>query len=215
MLARLRYRRQRRAYRDQLRRWNADGGDERFRYDYALSPESVVLDLGGYEGQWAWDLYARQRCRIHVFEPVTRFADAIGERFQNNSDVEVHAFALGARTRDETISVAGASSSIHKRKAERARIAFRDVADWFEEASIHDVALMKINIEGGEYELLERMLETDLVRRVSSIQVQFHYFIADAEARMERIQEGLAATHVPTWQYRFIWENWERREASG
>ena len=35
-------------------------------------------------------------------------------------------------------------------------------------------ALMKINIEGGEFELLERLLETRLISRIENIQVQFH-----------------------------------------
>ena len=81
MFERLRNRKQRRAYRAVLARWNADGGDTRFRFDYDLTPESVVLDVGGYEGQWASDLYARQRCQIRIFEPVREFAQLIDARF--------------------------------------------------------------------------------------------------------------------------------------
>ncbi len=214
MFERLRNRKPRKAYREVLARWNADGGDDRFRFDYELNPASVVLDVGGYEGQWASDLYARQRCRIHIFEPVREFADAITARFSRNPDISVHGFALGASNRQETISLAGASSSAHKRRQSQVDVEFRDVRDWFDETGIADVALMKINIEGGEYELLERMLETNLLARVLSLQIQFHYFVDDAEARMQAIQEQLAATHTPTWQYRFIWENWERNKAS-
>ena len=76
----LRRRRHRREYRRTVAQYYADGGDIRFRFDYELAPDSLVLDLGGYEGQWASDLYARQRCRIDVFEPVARFAAAIGAR---------------------------------------------------------------------------------------------------------------------------------------
>ena len=197
-----------------LARWNADGGDTRFRFDYDLRPESVVLDLGGYEGQWASDLYARQRCRIHVFEPVREFADFMTSRFSRNPDIEVHAFALGASNRTTTISIAGASSSTHKTKSSRVPAEFRDVSEWFAAAGLTDVALMKINIEGGEYELLERMLDEDLVARVAAIQVQFHNFVEDADSKMERIQQRLAATHTPAWQYRYIWENWQRKELS-
>ncbi|MGD2167953.1 MAG: FkbM family methyltransferase [Gammaproteobacteria bacterium] len=212
MFERFRNRRQRRAYREVLARWNADGGDARFRFDYALSPDSIVLDVGGYEGQWASDLYARQRCRIQVFEPIREFAEAISTRFAKNADVEVHAFALGASTRTDSFSLAGASTSAHKDRKSRVNVEFRDVKEWFDEASIDKVALMKINIEGGEYELLERMLDTGLTERVAALQIQFHYFVEGAEARMTAIQERLAATHSPSWQYRFIWENWERKD---
>jgi FkbM family methyltransferase len=213
MFERLKYRRQRRAYREVLAQWNADGGDERYRFDYDLHPDSVVLDVGGYEGQWARDLYARQPCQIHIFEPVRTFAESISHDFSGNPDVTVHTFALGSGNRNEIFSLAGASSSSHKKKQSRVEVEFRDVMEWFDTAAIDDVALMKINIEGGEYELLERMLECDLVRRVRSLQIQFHYFVDSAESRMQAIQEGLAKTHKPTWQYRFIWENWERNQS--
>jgi len=215
MFERLKNRKYRRAYREVLARWNADGGDARFRFDYDLTPTSVVLDVGGYEGQWASDLYSRRRCRIRIFEPVCEFAELIDRRFSRNSDIDVLAFALGANDRTETLSLAGASSSAHKVKQSRVNIDVRDVKRWFDEAALDDVALMKINIEGGEYELLERMLDTDLVQRVAAIQIQFHYFVENAEQRMSVIQDRLSATHRPTWQYRFIWENWERKETGG
>jgi FkbM family methyltransferase len=201
----------RRAYREMVQRYYADGGDVRFRFDYALEPDSVVLDLGGYEGDWAGDLHGRQRCRIHVFEPVQRFASAIRERFRDNPDIEVHALALGNGERTETIHIRGASSSLYKGRAEAEEIRFIDVADWFAASGIDEVALMKINIEGGEYELLERMIEAGLIPRVRDIQVQFHNFAPDAPERMAAIQQALALTHEPTYQYRFVWENWRRR----
>jgi FkbM family methyltransferase len=198
-------------YRSVVSRYYADGGDTRFRFDYDLTPDSIVLDLGGYEGQWASDLYARRRCLIHVFEPVSRFAADIRERFRDNPDITVHAFALGNGDRTETIHLRGASSSLYKGRAEAEEIRFVDVAAWLESAGIGPVALMKINIEGGEYELLERMIEADLAPRVRDIQVQFHNFAPDAPDRMAAIQQALARTHEPTYQYRFVWENWRRR----
>jgi FkbM family methyltransferase len=207
----LRRRRHRRDYRRTVRQWYADGGDTRFRFDYELSPDSLVLDLGGYEGQWASDLYARQRCRIDVFEPIASFAAAIAARFTRNSDIRVFAHALGASTRRETLSVHGASSSAYKEKSSKEDVQFVDVAQWFEEQRIASVRLMKINIEGGEYELLERMLECGLAARVDDLQIQFHNFSPDSAQRMSAIQRGLMATHEPTYQYRFVWENWQRR----
>ena len=210
----LRRRQHRREYRRTVAQWYADGGDLRFRFDYELTPDSLVLDLGGYEGQWASDLYARQRCRIKVFEPVPEFAAAIRERFRRNPDIEVFAFALGATPRRETISLGGASSSAYKSKAQKAEIEYVDVEQWFSTHGVDSVRLMKINIEGGEYELLERMIERGLTRRVQDIQVQFHNFSVDSAARMAAIQAALEATHVPTYRYRFVWENWRRRTDS-
>lgn len=203
-------RRRRRENPPMAKEWFADGGDNRFRFDYDLDENSLVLDLGGYEGQWASDLYARQRCRIAIFEPVTRFAENIAARFRKNSDIAVYACGLGATSRSESIYLRGASSSMNKKQTQSEQIKIVDVQQWFEEHNIETVQLMKVNIEGGEYELLERLVTTGLISRIDDIQVQFHNFVPDAAARMEQLQRAMRATHTPTYQYRFVWENWRR-----
>jgi FkbM family methyltransferase len=202
----------RREHRRNVRQWWADGGDARSRFDYDLGRNSLVLDLGGYEGQWASDIYARYRCRITVFEPVSAYAESIRARFRLNDDIDTCEFGLGASSRSETIYIRGAGSSTFGKKADAERIEIADVADWFRERNVDNVDLMKINIEGGEFELLERMLETDLIRRVRDFQIQFHNIAPDATQRMERIKQGLLATHDPGYQYKFVWENWTRKD---
>ena len=210
----LRRRRRRRDYRAMVKQWYADGGDDRFRFDYDLDETSFVLDLGGYEGQWASDLYSRHRCRIAIFEPVARFARNIAARFRKNGDIAVFPCGLGASSRVETIYLHGASSSTEKKQAQSEQIEIVDVRHWFEEHNIEAVQLMKINIEGGEYELLDRLVTTGLISRIDDIQVQFHNFTPDAAARMEQLQHAMRSTHTPTYQYRFVWENW-RKNADG
>ena len=94
---------------------------------------------------------------------------------------------------------------------QRITIRLADASRWFEkELAGRTVDLMKVNIEGGEYELLEHLIAKGLVPRIRNIQVQFHEdVIPRAARRMERIQSSLAKTHHLTWQERFIWENWE------
>jgi FkbM family methyltransferase len=206
--------RRKRAHRKENRRivreFYADGGDSRLRFDYVLTPDSVALDLGGFEGQWASDLYSRNRCKIHVFEPVAKFAEGIRQRFRNNADIEVHELALGGSNRTEQIHIRGASSSLYKQRAESEEIRFVDVAAWLQQARLGAIALMKINIEGGEYELLERMIETEQLDAIENFQIQFHNFTPDAARRMADIQHALRKTHEATYQYRFVWENWRR-----
>jgi len=63
----------------------------------------------------------------------------------------------------------------------------------------------------GEYELLEKLIETGLIGIFENVQVQFHDVAPDSHSRMERIQKALGKTHTPTYQYEFVWENWTRR----
>ena len=201
----------RRKHRRVLQQWWADGGDARFRYDYDLTPGAFVMDLGGYQGEWAAAIHARYRCRIAVFEPVAAFAASLRSRFEHSADVEVFGYGLGASSRTETIYLRGASTSMFRKRAEREAVRIVDVQAWFDEHRIGGVQLMKVNIEGGEFELLERLLETGAIARIANIQVQFHNVAVGSTRRMQRIQAGLRSTHEPTYQYTFVWENWVRR----
>lgn len=182
------------------------------RLDYPLGPTALVVDAGGYEGQWASDIFGRFACRVHVFEPVASFADRIGARFAHNPAIVVHREGLAGRTRTETIHLRANGSSIFGRaEGPGETIALRDVAEWWSAHHIEQIDLLKLNIEGGEYEVLERLLETGLVARVVAVQVQFHQTVPDAAARYEKIAAALAATHRLTWRYPWVWENWQRR----
>jgi FkbM family methyltransferase len=194
----------------ELKKWRLDGGDKGLRLNYDLTPDSFVLDIGGYEGQWASDIYSRYRCRIYVFEPVHEFAERIQKRFSRNPDISVLRLGLGGFSRKETISLCKDGSSIFRNSGNKQEIQIVDIAEWIKGQNIAGIDLMKVNIEGGEYELLERLVETGLIRAVKNIQVQFHKIAKDSGSRMERIQTRLRNTHHPTYQYRFVWENWAR-----
>ncbi len=192
------------------RRWIADRGDATRRLDYALRPESVVLDVGGYRGDWAEQMCARCACTVHVFEPVPEFADATRARLADWPRVHVHAFGLAGSTRTSAFAMAADGSSALRAGGER-RVELRAAAEVFAELGLGAVELMKVNIEGGEYELIEHLLDAGLIARIEHLQVQFHDFVPDARRRMRGLQQRLAETHALDWQYVFIWESWHRR----
>lgn len=192
-------------------RWFQDEGDTTLRLDYDLAADSMVFDLGGYEGQWASDIFAMYCCTIHVFEPVAEFAERIRQRFAKNDKVVVHQFGLSKANRMVQISVNRDSSSFYRRGDDLRDARMVRAADFINENNIGLVDLMKINIEGAEYELLEHLIDFQLVKRIRSIQVQFHDFVPNAEERMASIQNELKRTHRLSYQYLFVWENWTLR----
>ena len=191
-------------------RWVADDGDRTLRLNYSLGKQDLVLDLGGYQGQWSSDIFARYLCSIDVFEPVPQFADEISRRFASNPSIKVNRLAAGAADGHLDISISGDASSTHTAGGTLLRIPVVCFSDWFKAVNKPEIALMKINIEGGEYELLEHLIVSDLIVKIRDIQVQFHDFVSDAESRMAFIQNKLSKTHHITYQYKFIWENWTR-----
>lgn len=196
-----------------LEKWKAEGDDYTLRFDYDLDVDSLVLDLGGYRGQWTSDLYSRYCCRILVFEPVSSFYEKIKDRFKFNDDIEVYQHGLGGISCKAVIHICADGSSIFKSGQSSEEIEIIDIKEWFENMNIREVDLVKINIEGGEYELLERMIETGIIKMIDSLQVQFHEISVDSDRRMKKIQQDLEETHFPTYQYKFVWENWKRNNS--
>jgi len=188
-------------------RWCRDNGDKSHRLFYDLNSGSIVFDLGGYEGQWASDIFSMYTCFIHVFEPVPMFADQIRMRFSRNHKIDVHSVGLSSKDEIRQISVEANASSLFSKNA-NINIELVEVSAFIKAHNINLIDLMKINIEGAEYELLEHLLETGLTKNISNIQVQFHQFVPNSMTRMLLIQKELSKTHYLTYQYKFIWENW-------
>ncbi len=189
--------------------WFAVDGDKTLRLEYDLDPKCLVFDVGGYEGQWASDVFGRYGCRILVFEPIPKYAEMIRQRFLRNPHIEVFEFGLADKDQQFPFEVLGDRSSAFRHAGTPALMCeLRSVTRFLK--SIHNPAiqLMKVNIEGGEYPLLEELIRSGDVKTITNLQIQFHDFVERAEERMAQLHLLLAETHVLTYQFPFVWENW-------
>ena len=194
-----------------VKEWCRIQGDITMRLDYDLSADSVVLDLGGFEGQWASDIFSRYMCRVLVCDPVPEFASRIRARFARNPKISTFVVGLGGRTRIERLFLASDGSSIVAGYGSFRDVQIHDVASWLDAQRVTEIDLVKVNIEGAEYELLDRALETGLVASWRNIQVQFHENIDRAQERRAAIQERLRATHDLKYNFDFVWEGWTKK----
>jgi hypothetical protein len=64
----------------------------------------------------------------------------------------------------------------------------------------------------GEYEVLERMLETEKVALCDSLLIQFHKQPEGYGPRYKKIVAGLQKTHTQSWCYEMVWEKWVRKK---
>ncbi len=185
-----------------------NAGGEKLRYDYYLNEESVLFDLGGYDGQFASDFYSKYGCNIYIFEAYTPYAEQIANRFSRNSKIHTYSFGLSERNCEIEISIDSVASSTFKQSKNMAVAQLREASTFIDELKIPKIDLMKINIEGGEYDLLDHIINSKKIEVIENIQVQFHDFVPNAVDRMLSIRKLLAKTHKPTYLCDFIWENW-------
>lgn len=189
-------------------KWLSAQGDRTFRLNYDLNAASLVVDAGGYQGEWSANIFNKYHCKVYIFEPVFEFYHNIEMRFLNTPKIKVFNYGLAGRNRTEVIAVCADSSSIFRDSDRQVPIKLIDSVEFFDWLGLDVIDLIKINIEGGEYELLDHLLKTGFIKKIKNIQVQFHQFVKDARARSATIQHHLSKTHYLTYQFPFVWENW-------
>jgi hypothetical protein len=87
-------------------------------------------------------------------------------------------------------------------------VQIKDIDNAWKSLALNHVDLMKINIEGAEFPLLERMIEMDLLQNVGCFLIQFHEWHPGAYHRRKNIRKALSKTHRLVWDYHFVWEKW-------
>lgn len=171
---------------------------EHIRYEYDLQPNDVVIDIGAYKGEWSTEIYSRYKCRIIAIEPTEYICD-----FKNGTIIN-----MAAGTHKGKMLFGGrayCSSIFEPGDHEYECFDINGVLELYPE-----IALVKINIEGAEYDLLSHVIGAGLHKRIKNIQVQFHQ-VAGVPYGIwyKEIEKKLSLTHTRNWHYPFCWENWQ------
>lgn len=179
--------------------WQSQGL-EYLRYEYPdLLPDSVVIDIGAYQGEWAKGIFIHYGCKPIVIEPGPWIVG-----FEHGEVIN-----KAACDHDGTLKFGGAyyySSAHEDPNTEYECFDINSLLSKYDE-----IALVKINIEGAEYDLLEHIYRGDHMRRIKELQIQFHLIEGeDLIMRYEVLSELMSETHSLTWAYPFCWENWKR-----
>lgn len=171
---------------------------ERLRYDYDIKRDDIVVDIGAYQGEWCRKIWERYDCcNIVAIEP-TEYVKHIGF---------AHVINKAAATHNGKIQFGGMSyytSAFEPGTHEYECIDINGVLECLEE-----VAVMKINIEGSEYDLLSHIIAHGHHKKIRNFQVQFHQIANRPYQKWyDEIAAQLKQTHEITWRYPFCWENW-------
>ena len=198
----------------QVKKWFADGGDHNLRLDYPeLTSASTVFDLGGYLGDFTAAIIEKYDCKAYIFEPHPEYFSKCIERFSSYENVMVLNYGLANKNGEFLLSNQSDGSSFinpdHSQK-DGIKCVIRDFSCALNELDIKSIDLMKINIEGGEFPLMEHIISCDKQAIVRQYQIQFHNFVEKAVDRRIQISHALSETHVRTWCYTFVWENWRK-----
>jgi hypothetical protein len=154
-------------------------------------------------GAFASEISKRYGCLVVVFEPI--FFDKI-PKLQNVIVVDK---AIGGKSGHALFNIRNDSTGMFQESEVSKIVSVIGIEDVLAGFPDRQIDLLKLNVEGMEFDILEAILEKGLAKRFVSIQVQFHSFIPDCESRLKSIREGLLKTHEMQWGKDWWFESWK------
>jgi FkbM family methyltransferase len=199
----------------QYAKWMIEKGDDTYRLNYPeLDADSIILDLGGYVGDFAYSINKKYNCNVVIFEPHPRYYQACVERFKANKKIRIFNYGVGDQDGEFKLydCVEGSSflnPAIQSKQHVLCQI--RNILHVLIDLKLDQVDLMKVNIEGGEYDLLQYLIREDKLQIAKKYQIQFHGFIENASSKRDFIVSALHKKFERKWCFEFVWEGWEQK----
>jgi FkbM family methyltransferase len=189
--------------------------DKHILHEADIGPGSVVIDVGAYTGAWAQHMVDRYDPTIYAFEPNPESFAVLQEKATNNPKLKPMPYGLGSEDMSVEFTANGLGSSMYEEREKNAnvpriRVEIAAIDRIWKELELGQVDLMKINIEGAEFPLLDKMIEENLLSCVHCFLIQFHEWHPGAHWKRWRIRKELRKTHRLVWDFHFIWEKWEK-----
>lgn len=185
-------------------------------FDWPLTEESVVVELGGYQGRWAVEIARRYNPRLYVFEPQTWAWERCRATLVDFPKAQVFDYALGVQAGEFpmgdfwTDGCSFVKDAGHGKPMGTGRM--QAIGQTLAGLGLAQVDLLLMNIEGYEYTLLPHMLEIGLVPDVvAGLMVQFHDF-ADGHAwQYAVICKQIERHYAARFDFGLTLAGWERR----
>lgn len=181
------------------------------RTNYDLNSNSVVVEVGGYEGVFSGHIINKYDCNILTFEPASKFYETLKRRFENCEKVKIFNYGLGHKNSTETLSILDDGSSMFLNSDKTEQITIRDISEVFDELNIDEIDLMEINCEGSEYQIIPHLVDTGHIKKIKNIQIQFHKWYPNSDEERMKCQEGLSKTHKIKWNEEWNFESWVKK----
>lgn len=191
-------------------KWVTDNGDETLLAKYPLNSNSTVVDIGGYKGFFSDKIISLYDPSIFILEPINKYFRLLKNKYKDNKKVKVYNFGLSDKNSYKNIYLSDDGSSLIKKSKALEKVRLVDCLTFIKK--FKSVDLISLNIEGSEYKVLERLVSTNLIKRLKFLQVQFHNFVPNAKELRTQIVKKISRTHKKRYSYPFIWESFESKQ---
>jgi len=192
--------------------WNLNKGDDILSFDYKLKKDSVVFVVGAFEGDYLGKLNSRFKCKIYGFEPIDEYFYVLQNKFDKYENVYLFNFGFSDKTEKVKFSKIGESSSLYVNSSNLVEANLKSITEFITENNLSSIDLLYMNIEGGEYLVLQQLIDDEIIKSIKHIQVQYHNIDNDSIRKRKNINKLISKTHSRKFNYPFIWERWDVKD---
>lgn len=175
----------------------------------------VLIDCGANTGKVFETFYkSRQDFECYLFEPQPELSEPLTALIEKYQGKDISLIKKAVWIKDEKLkfylatqwgeNYKGGSSLLEGHAEKISQLDYEtpvevegiDFTKWFEETvqpSEEDYVMMKMDIEGAEYEVLEKMIAKDLMKYVSELIIEFHFHMNDtiSAERHQKLEKAL------------------------
>lgn len=149
-----------------------------------ITNKSVVVDVGGYTGGWAYGIAKKYNPYLFIFEPQEWCCDII-EEVLNRYKCRVFRFGLGTTSGTYPVynfRTDGCSFEeviAGEKRLSNNKLQMVEIGNAFRQIPITRIDVMMVNIEGGEFELIPYMFTQGIFPKQLMFQCHDIYMIND------------------------------------
>lgn len=185
-----------------------DGYNEMLFANLNLVPADQAIIVGGYIGESASIVHSVYGVKIQILEPISEYASLLARRFSSIQNIEIICAAAANFNGNIELSLDGERTGVGANGVQ-VQVPAIDFAQFIQKNS-QEIALVEMNIEGGEYDVIPHLITTGQISKIRFLLIQFHRYSLNEETLRAQIREKLSLTHTLVFSYDWVWEKWER-----
>lgn len=194
-------------------------GENTLEFDWPLDDNSVVYEVGGFNGRWSTGIIDRYGCIVHAYEPMHEKVQILQDlHITKYPSLIVHGYGLGTSDQKHVPlgSYGNDAASFMLADADgcsvEGELGYGDIVDAAKVITV-PIDLMEVNCEGFEFELLPYFKEANLLRYIKRMMVQFHMRFDSEWVKYHEIDAMLLANgYKQLWNYAPTFVAWEREQ---
>ncbi len=170
-----------------------------------------IVVVGGFKGDSTSEYLLQSKSDVYVIEPIPEFAQTLATRFTGIERVHIFNYALGGTNGEVQFNLnadATGQFGVSNEIISIPMVTWETFLDLFKLTG-SKIGFIEMNIEGGEYSLLEAMISNNLMMNIQRIAIQFHKIDDFSTSNRAEIKNKLKETHRLVLDYEWVWEVWE------